>query len=533
MNKKRKLFLIVTASLILFSSIFSGRIYKAANQLYLKLKILNQVISLISNNYVEVPEWDRIINGGIEGIMDELDPHSVYIKKKKMKEVEEEFKGEFEGIGIEFDILDGYITVISPIANSPADRAGLHPGDKIVKIEGESARNITQKEVFKKLRGPKGSKVELTIRRKKSKEFTVTIVRDKIPIYSVLASIMVNDSTGYIYLNRFAETSQEEVQKALAELHGKGATQYIFDLRNNSGGILSQAVSIADFFIKGNKKLVYTKGRKPETISEYYSEKAYPYEDAPMIVLINRGSASASEIIAGAVQDLDRGLILGERSFGKGLVQRQYKLRDGSAVRITIAKYYTPSGRLIQRPYEGELEDYYESFKYENRDSVLSELDSGQVKQKYTTAGGRTVYGGGGIKPDYHIDDTLHIGDLTLRVLRSPHRFFFNYAIDFATKNEELKQEKQKFMDNFQVSEEQYQDFKSHVKKELADSVKIEAIDADKKFIKNRLKAEIARNFWQYDEYYKVVKEFDSYINFAIDKLQEARRILRGARNKK
>jgi len=530
---KKKIFISVLIGLLVLGSIFSSRVYRAANQLYLKLKILNQVISLINTNYVEVPDWDKIITSGINGIMEELDPHSVYIKKKKLEKVEEEFRGEFEGIGIEFDILNGYITVISPIANSPAERVGLQAGDKIVEIDGESAHNITQEEVFKKLRGPQGSKVDLTIQRKNHKDFEVTIVRDKIPIYSVSASIMINDSTGYIYLNRFAETSEREVRQALKELYSQGARQFVFDLRNNSGGLLGQAVGIADFFISGNQKLVYTKGRKSETNSEYYSNDAFPYEEVPLVVLINRGSASASEIIAGAVQDLDRGLIVGERSFGKGLVQRQYKLRDGSAVRITVARYYTPSGRLIQRPYNGDLNDYYETFAFENRDSVMDERDTLLHKHKYMTDGGRTVYGGGGITPDYHVEDTLDLNETTATVLRHPSRFVFNFGTRYASENQELKEDQRQFIQDFQISDKKYIEFKNMVKKEISDSIDVNRIDADKDFIKNRIKAEVARNFWGYDQYYKIVQKYDYRINFALDKLSEARRLIDSNLNKK
>ena len=533
MRKNKKILISLVIVFIVLGSLFSGRIYKAANQLYLKMEILNQVIRLINSDYVEVPDWDKIMTGGIRGMMNKLDPHSVYIEKKKMKEVEEEFKGEFEGIGIRFDILEGYITVISPIANSPADRAGLRAGDKIVKIEGASAKNITQEEVFKKLRGPQGSKVNLTIRRRGTKDFKVTIIRDKIPIHSVLASIMLNDSTGYILLNRFAETSQEEVKSALEELNAKGARQYIFDLRNNSGGLLGQAVGIADFFIAGEKKLVYTKGRKSDANQDYYSGKDYPYEKAPLIVLINRGSASASEIIAGAIQDLDRGLVIGERSFGKGLVQRQYKLQDGSAVRITVARYYTPSGRLIQRPYNGDIEDYYETFRYENRDSVMAQQDTSREKIKYKTAGGRIVYGGGGITPDYHVEDTLDLSQETIKALRDPHQFVFNFATRYASENEQWKDDKDKFVNDFELSEQQYEKFKATVEKELADSVAVKELDSDRKFIKNRIKAEIARNFWGYDMYYKVVENFDYRITFALNKMPEARRLFKTNLNKK
>ena len=293
------------------------------------------------------------MDGAFDGIMKKLDPHSVYIPPKELEDIDEKFKGKFQGIGIEFDILNGYITVITPVADSPSERAGLQPGDKIVKINGEDAYEIKKEQVFEKLRGKKGTPVDITIKRIGTKKlFNVTIVRDNIPIYSVRAETMIDDSTGYIRLTRFSATTKQEVEKSIKRLKTKGMKRLLLDLRNNSGGYLEQAAGIADLFIVEKDTLVYTKGKKATTKQVFIADPSRGHGELPLIVLVNRGSASASEIVSGAVQDLDRGLVIGETTFGKGLVQRQIPLKDGSAIRITIARYFTPSGRLIQRPYE-------------------------------------------------------------------------------------------------------------------------------------------------------------------------------------
>ena len=277
------------------------------------------------------------MDGAFHGLMEELDPHSVYIPAKDQDDIEELFKGKFQGIGIEFDILDGYITVISPVADSPSDIVGLMPGDKIIAINNQDAYKITKDEVFKKLRGRKGTKVNITISRiGTGKPFDVTIIRDDIPIYSVGASTMIDEITGYVSLRRFSATTEKEVVSALDKLRTEGMERLIFDLRGNSGGYLEQAAAISNQFIFTSDTLVFTKGKVKESNQVFISDYKKGRDDFSLIVLINRGSASASEIVAGAVQDLDRGLVVGETSFGKGLVQRQLPLDSGGALRVTI-----------------------------------------------------------------------------------------------------------------------------------------------------------------------------------------------------
>ncbi len=538
-DKKVKLkirWVAIPGTLVLFLAVLFiftplGKVILASgSNLYLKLNVLNDIIRIVNDNYVEVPDWDKVMEGAFTGLMGNLDPHSVYIQEDKLSDIQEKFTGKFEGIGIEFDILGGYITVISPIANSPAEKAGLDVLDKIVKIDGESAYKITREEVFKKLRGPKGSKVDVVIRRQDVDDFEVTIIRDEIPIYSVSASFMIDDSTGYIYLNRFSQTTTKEIEEALCKLKDAGMKQLIFDLRNNSGGYLDQAVRVADKFIAGKQKIVYTKGRIRNANEEFYSGKDESHPQFPLVILINRGSASASEIVAGAVQDLDRGVIVGETSFGKGLVQRQYDLRDGSAIRVTVAKYYTPSGRLIQRPYDDNIANYYESFAQENRDSLLS-AESEETRPQYQTVSGRVVYGGGGITPDHYVEYKRYKHDLskdTMKLLRHPSRVLFEFAAEYSVKHKRWAGKKDKFMEKFQISDKTFNVFKERVEDKEID-IDLSNLDNDSGYLKMLLKAEVAKDFWGYDEYYKVIRLHDNQVLEAMKYFNESRLLAAGA----
>ncbi len=324
-----------------------------ARDQFQKMKTLTQIIRLVSENYVEDVDMNEILEGAIIGMLDKLDPHSSYISSEQFELINEQFDGEFEGIGIEFNILEGYITVISPIPGTPSDRAGLQTGDKIVRINNKSAYKITQKDVLQKLKGPKGTSVNVTISRPgMDEDFEVTLIRDKIPIVSVLAAFMLDEKTGYIKINKFSKNTTNEINESLSKLENQGMQQLLLDLRNNGGGMMDQAINIVDMFVSSRDTILFTRGKISGSNEVYRAHKNNMDKDYPVVVLINRGSASASEIVSGAFQDLDRGLVVGETSFGKGLVQRQYPLRDGSAARITIARYYTPSGRLIQRPYQ-------------------------------------------------------------------------------------------------------------------------------------------------------------------------------------
>ena len=489
-----------------------------------QIKKFMNVVQLVQMYYVEPVDWDKAMEGAISGLLQKLDPHSVYISAKKMKEVKENFSAKFEGIGIQFDIIDGYLTVIAPIEGSPSDRLGIRSGDRIIKINGKSAIGITREEVFKKLRGPKGTTVHVTILREGVDEpLEFTIVRDVIPIRTVTTRFMVNDSVGYIKVNRFAATTSQEVEEALNTLERQGMRRLILDLRNNPGGYLHEAVLLAAKFIPGHQLIVYTKGRSGRISDEYYSDQ-FGYRKVrkyPLIVLIDRGSASASEIVAGAIQDYDRGLIVGVNSFGKGLVQKEFTLADGSAVRITTAKYYIPSGRCIQRSYKGKsLQEYYR----EAGDSS-SVADTTQKNKVFYTRAGRKVFGGGGIHPDVVVKESYFTYRMTRPVSKIfQQRLFFVYATEYAAHHPELKTDIRTFYNNFHVSAGMLQEFLNVVKKK---GIKISEQDfqKDKDFIKLQIKAEIAREIFGNDGYYYVVLQHDPQFTRALQLFGRAEKL--------
>lgn len=514
--------IVVLALVGLFAMTPKGQyIFAAGNDLFRKLSVFQDMIQLINTQYVEPVEWDKTMDGAFSGLLDALDPHSIYIPKDRVENINESFKGNFEGIGIEFDILNNYITVISPIVGSPSDGL-LHPGDKIIKIDGESAYKISREDVFNKLRGPKGSRVVLTIARSGVEEpLEVTIIRDKIPIYSVLASfLMDDDSTGYILMNRFSATTSDEFISAVESLKREGMQRLLIDIRYNSGGYLDEVVKIIDDFLPGGEKIVYTRGRLKNANEDYYSTGKADFEKIPVMIMINRASASASEILSGSLQDLDRALVVGETSFGKGLVQRQYPMKDGSAIRVTVARYYTPSGRLIQRPYtNGDASAYYE----ELYDQHYGEIDSAKLAERpvYHTKTGRIVYGGGGITPDVHLPQPGTLSKSTASIRRHAARPFFTFASEYATEHPELKRDWNNFYENFRFDEAALADFYA-----LVDSLGIEIdrteLAGDEHIIQNYLKSELAAQLWGRNEQYEVRTRLDNQIQAALEHWPEA-----------
>ena len=495
----------------------------SAKEFFNKIKSLSQVVKLVENYYVEEADMDELIDGAIRGLLETLDPHSSYITSEQIKKVNETMQGDFEGIGIEFSMLDGYITVIAPIPGTPSDRAGLVSGDKIVKINGESAYKITTDEIVKKLRGPKGTAVNVTIQRVGIDNFEITLIRDKIPFHSVLASFLYNEKTGYILINRFGNKTFLEVDAAIDSLTTLGMNQLVLDLRGNPGGAMQPALELLDTFINSNDTLLYTEGRIRSANQVYYASKNKDDNKLPIIVLINRSSASASEIIAGGLQDLDRGLVVGETSFGKGLVQRQYELKDSSAVRITVARYYTPSGRLIQRDFNA-LDDYYLDLNKENREQKDSlKADS----LAYKTKKGRIVYGGGGITPDIHITNDSYITKSTQKILYSPQRLLFKYA-DHVKVNYKKYTSFKKF-NKAQNSTINSSDFLSWLQNKLKkmDETTIEyqedSLLVDWNFINNRIQSEIAANLWGKDYRYYIRLKMDKQFQTALDNFELAK----------
>ncbi|MDD3806473.1 MAG: S41 family peptidase [Candidatus Marinimicrobia bacterium] len=527
---KKKIFFPILTIILLLVAIFYPKISVSVDDLYLKIAVMNDIISIINESYVEEVDWSKTMEGAYRGMLEELDPHSVYISKDKLKTVQEEFQGNFQGIGIEFDIIDGYITVISPIVGTPSERVGLQAGDKFLKIDGESAYKITKEETFKKLRGPKGTIVTVTVKRVGIEEpFDVEIVRDDIPIYSVLAHFIVEDNIGYVLVNRFSQNTTKEFSSALHDLQKKGMTSLVIDLRYNGGGYMNEAIDMLDNFLETGDMIVYTKGRLPNANEEFYATGKGEFKDLPVIVLINRGSASASEIVSGALQDLDRGLIVGETSFGKGLVQRQWPLKDGSAVRITVARYYTPSGRLIQRPYENGLEDYYESI------IMADEMDTETTSDKpvYKTRAGRIVYGGGGITPDVLVKRNLDLTKGTTKVFQHSDRLFFKYAQELAMHYQNPPDNIDEFIFESALPDGYLEDFLAFVNEKI-DIVTLEDLQKDEAYIIMQLKSELAKMWWGNNAFYKARLLADNQFRAALEHVSEAKKLLgfTGAENR-
>jgi carboxyl-terminal processing protease len=408
----------------------------ATDDLRGQLDLFTQVLYLVQNHYVEPPDNEKLIHGAIDGMLRTLDPHTLYLPPQRAQRMDEEFHGEYSGIGIQFEIRDGVITVISPLEGTPAYRLGIRAGDRIVEIDSKPVpKTVTNDDVFKALRGPSGSIVALTIDREGEEEHKFSIERAKIPIESVPYAYMIKPGVGYVRIIRFSQTTGEELERALSKLHAQGMKSMVLDLRANSGGLLSQAVDVLDQLIPENKKVVYTRGRIASANADYFTTDRPKLVTGPLVVLIDHGSASASEIVAGAVQDLDRGLVAGTNSFGKGLVQNQLNLSDGSKLLLTIAKYYTPSGRLIQRDYSKAADQNEYALEAWREDAPTdSEL---AARPKFKTAGGRLVYGGGGILPDAVIADRGNLTRVEADMIQK--RVFFEWATGYIAQHRNIK----------------------------------------------------------------------------------------------
>ena len=407
---------------------------------------LNNLLHIIDDQYVDNVNIDSLVDKAIPQILSELDPHSVYIPAKDAQATTDELKGSFSGIGVEFVIRQDTIHVQNVIENGPAERAGLLAGDKIVAVDGKPfvGKKVTNEEAMRVLKGPKDTKIKISVKRYGHKEpITYTVTRGEIPRKSVSAAYMINSTVGYIRIKSFGETTYPELLIALAKLSQEGFKELIIDLRDNTGGYLESAIQIANEFLPKNKLIVYTQGRKSPR-QDYRSDGHGSYQKIPLVVLINEGSASASEILAGAIQDNDRGTIIGRRSFGKGLVQQQIGFQDGSLMRLTIARYYTPSGRSIQKPYVAgdeaayaqDLISRYQHGEFFSQDSIK------HTGPAYHTSIGRKVYGGGGITPDLFVpEDTTNYTSYYKQATMSGLilQYAFNYTDNNRQKLKDLK----------------------------------------------------------------------------------------------
>lgn len=506
----------------------------SGDNVFEQVRKFSEVLNMAQKNYVEEVDTQKLTEAAIKGMLDELDPHSVYISAKEMTKVEEDFKGSFEGIGVEFDIVSDTITIVSPIVGGPSEALGIQAGDKITKINDTTAIKLTREQVPKKLRGTKGTVVKVTIKRSGEKELLVfDIVRDKIPINSVDASFMIDGSdVGYITVNRFSATTYDEIMSATERLRSQGMKKMVLDLRNNPGGYLDQAYRIADEFLPGGKKIVYTKGRRPEFDEEFISNPGGSLEDIPLIVMVNGGSASASEIVSGAVQDLDRGLVVGETSFGKGLVQRQYTLGDGSAFRLTISRYYTPSGRLIQRPYDDKSKYYRGEGRDEGEegDNITHDKDNSDTNLRkrpvFKTASGRTVYGGGGVTPDYIVKSDT-IGFLA-RKLRAKNLFWQTADDVMKDQGKQIRTAYEgnmgKFLREFKVNEDVIDMLKKNAKAKDVEW-KEDEYKQDEDFLHDVIKAYVGRMVFNNNGYTSVMLHMDKQFLKAMELFPEAKKI--------
>ena len=493
-------------ALLICSGILIGNIGNKSSTTNEEGKI-NAILNLIDNHYVDTLNTSDFEDKTINAILNELDPHSAYIPVKKYQAVEEDMQGSFSGIGVQFNIIDDSIVVVSAISGGPSEKLGIQSGDRIISVEKEdvASTGIKNEGVIKLLRGEKGSIVNINIKRRGEIELMpFAIIRDDIPLYSVDAGIMLQDHIGYVKINRFAATTYEEMMEKVNFLQQAGMQKLILDLRGNPGGYLHIANQMCDEFLKDGELIVFTEGRnRPK--EETFATKNGQLENINIIVLIDEGSASASEIVSGAIQDNDRGKIIGRRSFGKGLVQEQIPLQDGSVIRLTTQRYYTPSGRCIQKDYGKNEKDYY--LEQYTRKDTTSQPDS----LTYTTKNGRTVYGGGGITPDIIIKRDSAVNYLQINRMISK-----GWLNEFCLKqSEQLK--KKNIQSHTEIDKAiifaQYKEFVNEKDK----SFKLKLGSTELKYFSNLLKATTCRNLWDNDIYYSVLSAEDEFIQRAIN----------------
>lgn len=484
---------------------------------------IGQVLDLIDRQYVDTVEKNVLVDEVLQDILQRLDPHSYYISVAELRAAQEPLEGSFDGIGVEFAIQRDTVMVLAAVEGGPSEALGIRAGDRLLTADGKtiSGVGITNDGVMKSLRGPKGSEVTVGILRSSDpKPFDVTIKRGKIPIYSVASSILSSDGTGYIKLVRFAKNTHDEFVKAANELESQGMTRLVLDLRGNGGGYLNAAIDLADEFLPNGQVIVYTQGRNSPR-RDVFATRRGQFEGMPLAILIDEGSASASEIIAGAMQDNDRAVIIGRRSFGKGLVQEHVELPDQSAVRLTTARYYTASGRSIQRPYGEGIDysgDYTERFihgEMVTADSIR--LDSSQI---HKTLNGRTVYGGGGVMPDIFVPADTAEGSHYLNEL-----FYTGALNQFALDVADRDRKKllgfgtpKSFNERFSISDALLSEL-GRFAKEQGIEPNAKDLDRSRKQIAIRLKAAIARNLWGNASYYEIMLGSDTMFEQAKQEL--------------
>ncbi len=508
--KKRAIFFLV----LLLSIIFGI----AAVDYSKKIASLVDLGDFLKTRSVNEFTYKKFVEGSIDGMLATLDPHSTFLNEEEYRRMREEQRGKFYGVGMIISQRNGKITVIAPIANTPAAKAGLRSGDIIYAIDGESTEGMTVNDAVSKLRGKKGTKVVITIKRPGYKKLlTFTIIRAEIPERTVEYAFMIDKDTGYILLKSFGEKTGKEIYKALKKLKKQGMKKLVLDLRNNPGGLLGSAVIVSDMFLPEGDLIVYIKGRTEDDRNDFYARNNFGFENMPLVVLINRGSASGSEIVAGAIQDNDRGLIVGKTSWGKGLVQTIFEIEKKNALALTTAKYYTPSGRCIQRDYKTSFGDYFNP-------QIQTEEEKNKNKPKFkTTKLKRTVYGGGGITPDY-IVDSGKLSDFLVK-LRFRDSAFFRFAVYYTNNHKDITK-------NFKADAKVIDEFKQFLKKndiEFTDK----DINSDIDYIKVLIEQEVLNIKFGLEEGTKRFLKIDKQFQKALSLFDEAEKLYKKAQKVK
>ncbi|HLE70809.1 MAG TPA: S41 family peptidase [Vicinamibacteria bacterium] len=531
----KKSALAVASSLVIAGAVvggvFGSRAQAKADRYTEFLRRYTHVLKVVEDEYVTEVDPKELVHASIRGMLRTLDPHSNFLPKQEYTQLQERQQGSYHGLGISVQMRDGSLTVISPFEGTPAYRLGIRSGDVISKIEGEATRGMELDDAVKRLRGPKGSEVTISVTRAGyDQPLDFTIVRDKIDLRSVLYAFLLKDDVGYLRISDFTETTEDELHENLVELQMQGAKKLVLDLRDNPGGLLDQAVAVSNKFLKKGALIVYTRGRTDGSDYDYVANRASSHLDMPLIVLVNRGSASASEIVSGAIQDHDRGLIVGETTFGKGLVQSIYRISEGNGLALTTAQYFTPSGRSIQRDYSGSIDDYYYTARAEEPPPPHGEA-------KLTDAG-RKVYSGGGISPDIHVSyPRLPQPILTL----NSRNAFFKYATRFAAKDDnrsvegagvqpkEIRTSRPKNVrlvdERFRVNDEMLEDFFGFLDQEQVPYSREELLAA-REPLSLRIEVEIYNALWGSEAAQKIAVTYDPQIQKALESLPDATQLL-------
>jgi carboxyl-terminal processing protease len=533
MSNQRKLnvFLPLLLAIVLALGMFLGHKMPGAQSTTILFNrgnrgALQEIMDLIRIKYVDTLKTGDLQQEAVDGLLSHLDPHSVYIPPSHLQEVNEDLEGNFQGIGVEFNITADTVNVVAVLAGGPSESAGVLTGDKIIKVNDSliAGNGITPEKIRKLLRGPKGSEVKVTMLRQQ-KQVDIKIKRGVIPLYSVDASYLLTPEIGYIKMSKFAATTYQEFMDALRKLQRQGMKKLVLDVRQNPGGFLDAATRIADELLDDNKLILYTQGKSyPRT--DYKCEKPGMFEEGGLAILTDEGSASASEILAGSVQDWDRGVIIGRRTFGKGLVQEQFDLSNGGALRLTVARYYIPSGRSIQKPYtngraayEEDITNRYNHGEFVNKDSIKP-IDT----IPYKTAKGRIVYGGGGITPDIFIPfDTARFSPVLTEMYT--RNSFANFAYQYYSGHmDEFSRypDAAAFNKNFRTNDGMYQNFLEFARKDSI--VNIGKVNSrDEREIRNRIKAMLARQLWRNEGFYEIINEDDDMVRRAIEELKKVK----------